>query len=429
MSWLALVVTAMAVITFLVVTWHLMVEATTRNLNNRRQDEKAAKKLEDAESEVVRLRRELRYLQYESDSQLFTMTSELAHARKGESMASAVAILLQEILSIGVDFVEFQEGIPLVLNKLLGKTWLLECQDLKERVFFEAAPRPGIEREKLRAIGYEIDDLGKLTYYVSSAPDGETETYLTSLANAIFMLSSLGEKAVLDNKGTGLLNDLYFRKRVAVELDRSFRHNHPYSLVYLDLDHYRDFNERYGHLAVDKATISIATALKGNLRPSDDSGRHGGDEMMFGLAETDIGQAEKTANHILTVLANTSLFDLGGESLTASIGVVSFTKRYRRRWARLVALKGRKAEWERKFLASHDILVRKVREKYETEQARWNQQIEARENSIVSALLKEADDLTIIAKKEGRNRVIVSQEALKEYQAACRAAQKRSSAC
>jgi len=84
---------------------------------------------------------------------------------------------------------------------------------------------------------------------------------------------------------TGLYNRRYADERLAAELRRSQRHNQPLSVVMLDLDGFKLFNDRYGHAAGDRVLREIAARLKRAIRSTDLAARIGGDEFMVMLLE------------------------------------------------------------------------------------------------------------------------------------------------
>jgi two-component system cell cycle response regulator len=91
----------------------------------------------------------------------------------------------------------------------------------------------------------------------------------------------------------------------------------------LDLDHFKEVNDRFGHPAGDQALANVGQALRSALRESDFAGRHGGEEFAVLLPDTDIEGAVLTAEKIRAAIAEISLpgVDL---ALSASVGIAVY---------------------------------------------------------------------------------------------------------
>jgi diguanylate cyclase (GGDEF)-like protein len=100
----------------------------------------------------------------------------------------------------------------------------------------------------------------------------------------------------------------------------------PLSLILLDLDHFKQFNDRHGHLQGDQALRTAASVLAGALRPSDFAVRYGGEELMVILPDTAGAVAAGVAERLCERLRETVVFDdmrLPLPHVTASFGVAS----------------------------------------------------------------------------------------------------------
>lgn len=90
---------------------------------------------------------------------------------------------------------------------------------------------------------------------------------------------------------TGLLNRAAFEERARAELVRAGRTGRPLALAMLDLDHFKSFNDRYGHPAGDAALTSVARAIARTVRGIDAAGRYGGEEFIVLFVEADMDAA------------------------------------------------------------------------------------------------------------------------------------------
>ncbi len=97
---------------------------------------------------------------------------------------------------------------------------------------------------------------------------------------------------------TGLYNYRYFNEQLEIELARCSRHNLNVSVIMLDIDYFKNYNDTHGHPAGDRVLKSIATLLHDNIRKIDVAARYGGEEFALILVETDKKAAEVVANKI-----------------------------------------------------------------------------------------------------------------------------------
>jgi len=121
---------------------------------------------------------------------------------------------------------------------------------------------------------------------------------------------------------TGLLNRRALQRAAAREIAHAHRHNSPLALVLLDLDHFKDINDRHGHESGDAALALTAQCLTHNLRAEDLVARIGGEEFVALLPDTDEFQATLTAERIRNGIENLCLEPLHKDAaLSASFGV------------------------------------------------------------------------------------------------------------
>jgi diguanylate cyclase (GGDEF)-like protein len=117
---------------------------------------------------------------------------------------------------------------------------------------------------------------------------------------------------------TGLENHRRFKELLDREFERSRRQRTPLSLILLDVDHFKGFNDRFGHPAGDAVLERVATLLRQTARKTDLVGRYGGEEFAILLPETSAEGAEAIADRIRRAIADDG-WPL--RPITASLGI------------------------------------------------------------------------------------------------------------
>lgn len=111
------------------------------------------------------------------------------------------------------------------------------------------------------------------------------------------------------------------------EIERAQRFNHSLVLLFLDIDHFKEVNDTHGHAAGDQILVEIAARCKNTLRNVDVISRHGGEEFLVLLLESNLRAAQKIANRVQSVIKDYPFqTDAGPISITISIGVAEFNE-------------------------------------------------------------------------------------------------------
>ncbi len=130
--------------------------------------------------------------------------------------------------------------------------------------------------------------------------------------------------AVRDNL-TGLYNNRFFNRQLNIELSRSVRYRKPFSLVMMDLDHFKKVNDAYGHRTGDIVLQKISALIQKRVRISDIICRYGGEEFAVILPETDLKAAAHLAERLRTSIEQEEIkVDANRIKITASIGVSTY---------------------------------------------------------------------------------------------------------
>ena len=136
------------------------------------------------------------------------------------------------------------------------------------------------------------------------------------------------ERAAMFDGLTGVHNRRWFDQALERMVARFERNHEPLSLAVTDVDHFKKFNDTYGHRAGDEVLVAVARALSDGLRPTDLLARYGGEEFVVILPQTDLRGACVAAERLRTKVATTVVFDPDGRplpSVTISLGVAELT--------------------------------------------------------------------------------------------------------
>jgi diguanylate cyclase (GGDEF)-like protein len=141
------------------------------------------------------------------------------------------------------------------------------------------------------------------------------------------ILARLQDLAITDGL-TKLYNSRYFYKQLDSEVDRCKRYNHPLSLLFLDIDHFKHYNDTYGHLEGDKVLARLGKVIKSCLRKMDTAYRYGGEEFTVILPETSRGEVMTVAKRIKDAMENENFSPQPGKSIsiTISIGATEYCR-------------------------------------------------------------------------------------------------------
>ncbi len=163
--------------------------------------------------------------------------------------------------------------------------------------------------------GHEDEDL-LLTYGFQAA---------LSIENA--RLHEHTKRLAVTDGLTGLFNHREFQKKLKAEVRRGIRYKRVFSLLMIDIDHFKSFNDTYGHPVGDDVLKCVAQTIKESVRDIDITARYGGEEFVVILPETSKENALVVAERVRSKIQEKSVgqsLGNGNLPITVSIGVASF---------------------------------------------------------------------------------------------------------
>jgi diguanylate cyclase (GGDEF)-like protein len=162
---------------------------------------------------------------------------------------------------------------------------------------------------ELRQIGA---DLGHMTRALAAAAAESARLHQVAV-----------ERSHIDGL-TRLLNRHRLDEDLAAECRRSARYGRPLSVIMMDVDHFKTFNDAHGHPAGDLVLQNVAEVLRLNVRATDSAYRYGGEEFLVVLRETDEAGAGMLAERLRAAMERTLARQPAGRGVTASFGVAQY---------------------------------------------------------------------------------------------------------
>ncbi len=209
------------------------------------------------------------------------------------------------------------ESIPFILN---GRQFEIEGVEIIDCVLVQMGKRIDYELE-LQSAKKKIEDaywekdqaLVKLEQIHIEIEQKQQE--LLEI-NAILLERSITDKL------TGLKNRGFFQEKLEEQIIRYGKTQEPFSIVILDIDHFKKVNDTWGHQTGDDVLEKLADILTSHTRHKDVVARYGGEEFVLILPNVDVPESKIKADHLRQATAN-STWQTG--IITVSIGIATFT--------------------------------------------------------------------------------------------------------
>jgi diguanylate cyclase (GGDEF)-like protein len=185
-------------------------------------------------------------------------------------------------------------------------------------------------------VPFEVETIGEMALLATATHNTNFEQVTTTVLQTLqgHMHSALSNarkydsirRQVVTDHLTRLYNRRYFMNRAEEELQRSLRYQQPMSLVMVDVDNFKMFNDTYGHMTGDRVLQTVAATMQQHVRKSDICGRYGGEEFAMLLPNTSGEATHHMANRLRRTLSETRYTGLGLPSdvnITISGGVAT----------------------------------------------------------------------------------------------------------
>lgn len=161
--------------------------------------------------------------------------------------------------------------------------------------------------------------------------DSEQIPFLTTYAahTSIALHNTLLFKRAITDDLTQLFTRQHIDEGLAIEIKNAQLHNHDLSIIILDLDHFKQINDNYGHTTGDQVLQLFSGIIKDHLRDNDMAGRFGGEEFVVILPDTTINDAKNISECIRMAIEKECITkDDQSIQVTVSIGVASYNKKH-----------------------------------------------------------------------------------------------------
>ena len=219
----------------------------------------------------------------------------------------------QSLLAVPLTFRESRLGVIEVLNKIQGQfdeadvevlvllaaqaTITIEIARLYRQAQEEIAERIKVE-EELRRHQDHLEELVK---------ERTAEVHRLAITDSLTGLFNRGHLMLLGNKA----------------MQQAQRYHKPFSAMFMDIDHFKQLNDKYSHATGDEALRKLADILRQKSRSADIAGRYGGEEFVVLMPDTNLRSAFEVAERLLNQIRGVRIDTTQGQiSFTASIGVV-----------------------------------------------------------------------------------------------------------
>jgi diguanylate cyclase (GGDEF)-like protein len=263
-------------------------------------------------------------LRWGTATAVLSLESVEQQIRKNRTRVLLLSILLSALVGLLLSLV-LRRTVLRPLHRLTDAANQISSGHLGARVV--SSPRS----DEMSLLGEVFNEMAEKVQWQTEALEGRVAERTQQLRQTNLELETavakLEELARTDGL-TSLRNHRAFQEAFAFELERSRRTKRPLSLIMLDVDHFKAYNDTHGHPGGDRVLRSVAKILQANLRTVDVVARYGGEEFVVLLLETPGLDAALVAEKLRAAVADTPFegaeASQPGGKLTISLGLASF---------------------------------------------------------------------------------------------------------
>ena len=213
-----------------------------------------------------------------------------------------------------------------------GQTHLLSKDQDGPRCLHLPNPLPAVSYcLPMQAQGETLGVLHVQSQHEENLDEAKRQLAYTVVEQAGMALSNLKLREALREQSirdplTGLYNRRYMEEVLKQQLSRVTRQLHPLGIIMIDIDHFKRFNDTYGHAAGDALLRELGQLLQSNIRGEDIACRYGGEEFTLIMPDASLEIAQRRAEHLRQEAEQLRLQEAGRshEGITLSMGVAIY---------------------------------------------------------------------------------------------------------
>ena len=236
-----------------------------------------------------------------------------------EAANDRAATLLQKIHETArSNYVEASERFILVRNILIGSTLLgILFVSISATLLIRSIVRP-LNKAVIHFKRIANGNLDENILVSSQDEIGQVLSELAAMQGKLKIMIGELDRLASTDKLTGAWNRRRFEETIETEMDRLRRYGNRLSLMILDVDHFKNINDQYGHAVGDQVLVDLSDTIRSSLRSSDSLTRWGGEEFVILCPNTTLSIVSKLAERLRKKIATVNFQQVG--SITVSFG-------------------------------------------------------------------------------------------------------------